>query len=301
MVALVALIIWRLSAFIVVPIFALFLVLDGVYLSAALQKVPEGGWFALVLAAILSSIFILWRWGKEKQWISEAKDRTIPSIFLDLSKATPKNHRDSQHTSNVAIDLVGSGGDILTIPGVGLFFDKVGGNGDHMPKVFTHFLRRFRSQPRVTVFFHLRPLNQPHVPRDEQFVITRVNSNLISSCYCVTLRHGYADHVLTPELSRQVIIELALFITRGAPEVKPDDVPPQIRGEMTVLQAAEQEQVLYIMGKQVIRIRKRDRRNPLRRAALEVFLWIRDISRRKLANLDIDPDSLVEVGFVKTI
>ena len=34
---------------------------------------------------------------------------------------------------------------------------------------------------------------------------------------------------------------------------------------------------------------------------LETLLWIRENSRTKLADLDIDADNLVEVGFVKHI
>jgi len=34
---------------------------------------------------------------------------------------------------------------------------------------------------------------------------------------------------------------------------------------------------------------------------LSAFLWIRENSRTKLADLDIDADQLIEVGFVKEI
>lgn len=39
----------------------------------------------------------------------------------------------------------------------------------------------------------------------------------------------------------------------------------------------------------------------LRFMILETFLWIRENSHTKLADLDIDADNLVEVGFVKQI
>ena len=82
MVTLVALIIWRINPIIVLFLFLVFGSLDGVYLSSALTKVPDGAWFTLVLACILSSVFILWRFGKEQQWKAEAEDRFQPSHLV---------------------------------------------------------------------------------------------------------------------------------------------------------------------------------------------------------------------------
>lgn len=268
-------------------------------MSAALQKVPAGGWFTLVLAFILSLIFTLWRWGKEKQWAAETQDRTVLMEVLDLSKRETLTERE--HIRNETQFVLSVGGDSISLsPGLGVFFDKVGSTGDKIPQVFTQFMRHFKSRPEVVVLFHMRPLSQPTVPDDERFIITRV-SDRIPSCYRITLRHGYADDVLTPDLGPLIVRELILFITKGAPEIAVHDMPPQATMEMETLHRGQEAQILYIMGKQVMRIRKRDRRNPLRRMALEVFLWIRENSRRKLADLNVDPECLVEVGFVKAI
>jgi KUP system potassium uptake protein len=80
MTALIALVVWKFHWIIVLIIWLPFVTLDGLYLSAALTKIPDGAWFTLLLAIILSSIFVLWRYGKEKQWNAERKGRT------DLSK-----------------------------------------------------------------------------------------------------------------------------------------------------------------------------------------------------------------------
>lgn len=59
---------------------------------------------------------------------------------------------------------------------------------------------------------------------------------------------------------------------------------------------------MYIMGKEVMKIRrKKTFKGWFRWLFLEVFLWIRENSRTKLADLNIDADKLVEVGFVKQI
>ena len=52
----------------------------------------------------------------------------------------------------------------------------------------------------------MRPLPVPTVPLNDRYIVTRVTE--ISSCYAVTLRHGYTDHVLHPDLARDVILEI---------------------------------------------------------------------------------------------
>lgn len=68
MIALVALVVWRLNWMLVLAVWLVFATLDGLFLTSALTKLPDGAWFTLLLAVILASTFALWRYGKEKQW-----------------------------------------------------------------------------------------------------------------------------------------------------------------------------------------------------------------------------------------
>ncbi|KAH7376757.1 potassium transporter-domain-containing protein [Plectosphaerella cucumerina] len=321
MVALIALLIWRIPSLVVLFFFLVFVSLDGAYMSSVMRKVPEGAWFTVVLAIILSSVFVLWRWGKERQWTAEAEDRIAPSQLLQLSPAS------SLATGQKTITFAGDKprpspkihhGDIATAPGVGIFFDKLdGGHDNSVPKVFAKFIQKFKARPEVVVFFHMRVLSLPYVPPSERYVITRVRE--MPSCYRLTLRHGYMDDVLTPNLGQKIMNQLMLFITRVSPPQGHEDADenvgdeawafdeqeliPEIREEITVLRQAKQTQVVYIMGKQVLRIGQGASRNPIarmaRRIGLEAFLWIRENSRAKLADLDVDYDNLIEVGFIK--
>jgi KUP system potassium uptake protein len=76
MVLIIAIIVWRLHPAIVLPVFLIFVTLDGLFLSASLAKVPEGAWFTLMLTAILSIIFFVWRYGKENQWRIESSEKS---------------------------------------------------------------------------------------------------------------------------------------------------------------------------------------------------------------------------------
>ena len=324
MVSLVAVVVWRLSPLLVVPIFLVFAALDGAFLSSALTKVPQGAWFTLLLACVLSVVFILWRFGKEQQWAAEADDRIPPSQLVTTND-------DGQTALTPAL-----GGDALSpIRGLALFFDKA---GELTPTVFIQFVRKFVAAPEVAVFFHLRPLPMPTVPAAERYAVT---ATTIPNCYRLVIRHGYADEVISEDLAGLVYEQIRAFVARGgerrgrsvqrrdAPEEKAsegdpssaDASPPNsptahvevdkagvvvgadeeddVGARLRFLDAAVARQSVYIVGKEQMRIRPASRL--ARKIALRAFLWLRENSRSKMAAMNIPTDQLVEVGFVKEV
>lgn len=307
MVSLVATIIWRLPLVVVLLFFLVFAALEGAYMSSSLRKVPDGAWFTLLLALILSSIFILWRWGKEQQWAAEAEDRVMPAQLLRLSpsSSTVAGDKDTKIPPQLSLTSTFGGGAVSTTSGLVIFFDKTDGGDEIIPKVFTQFILRFKARPEVIVFFHMRPLSVPTIPTEERFVITRATP-YIPSCFRLTLRHGYMDNVLTPDLGSIILEQLADFIRGGASDagLALTNLPPTVRDEIEALDCAKSSPPVYVLGKQVMRVRGQQgsrARWLIRVLTLESFLWIRENSRTKLADLDMDYNNLVEVGFVKEI
>lgn len=189
MVSLVALIIWRLPVLVVLLGFLVFGLLDGLYLSSALTKVPDGAWFTLVLAGILSSVFLLWRFGKENQWRAEAEDRIHPTHILMPSEGagtdgeSPKDGAGAPHSLRLTPAF--GGAVVSSIRGMGIFFDKTG-SVSSAPTVFVHFLQKFQAAPAVVVFFHIRTLPIPTVPLEDRFTITRAFPGSDASPRCNT-------------------------------------------------------------------------------------------------------------------
>lgn len=323
MVSLAALIVWRIK-----PIYVLFpwltiACLDGLYLSAALIKVPDGAWFTLTLAGVLASLFILWRFGKEQQWQAEAEDR-FPTTHL----VTKDKNGDLRLTEAF-------GGDTLSIvKGFGIFFDKA---GETTPQVFTQFVSKLVAAPEVIIFFHLRPLETPSVPPEHRYNVSRL---AIPNCYRLIVRHGYMDAVITPDLASLVCEQVRDFIIRSGaqmksaipPATKDRDVtfvpPPRaeenenavigqspesasdtekkreaaeetILADLSKLQAAYNHKVLYIIGKEEMRIKSGTK--VWRNILLKAFLWLRDNTRTKIAALGVPTDRIIEVGFVKEV
>ncbi|KAJ5374138.1 potassium transporter [Penicillium concentricum] len=264
MVTVVALIVWRLPVYLVLPVFLIFALWDGMFLSAALSKVPHGAWFTLMLAAILTCIFVLWRYGKEEQWKAEESDNT------PLSRTTVLRE-------NKLLLQNGSENSTLTpINGLGIFFDK-SGMSNNTPSVFLHFIQKFSAAPEVTVFLHLRPLSVPTIAPEERLIV----------------RHGYTDEIVTPDLGVLVhdLVRSYLTSQNNSKSLESD------KEKLDALDRAWNSQVIYIVGKEQLKVPAES--NILRRLFLWAFLWMRDASRTKVQHLNVETDRVVEVGFVK--
>ena len=358
MVTLAAMFVWRINPFYVAIPWLVIACLDGTYLSSALTKVPDGAWFTLTLASLLTGSFILWRFGKEQQWAAEAADRLPTSQFV--------KHRTKDNTLHLA-DRYG-GLSMSRIRGFGVFFDKA---GETTPIVFSQFAMKLIAAPEVMVFFHLRPLETPSVAPENRYTVSRLS---IPGCYRLVVRYGYLDEIISPNLASIIYDQVRDFIIRrgtergpmntlSTPDPHPDHqehsppaqahirhastaptlanssnveeilhVPhprqmypqpapeakdpatssssskkPQsvvqteeiVHSELSRLEEAYAHQVLYIIGKEQMKIKPGTGLG--RKVLLSVFLWVRENTRTKIANLRVPTERVVEVGFVKDV
>ena len=328
MVALVALIVWRLPLIVVITCYVIFAALDGLYLSSSATKVPDGAWFTLVLAFVLSSIFILWRFGKEQQWHAEASDRFPLAHMLTSQDEMTKDLQSLCFTAQFGGSLISS------INGMGIFFDKAGARST-TPTVFIHFLQKFHATCEVAIFFHLRPLPVASVPPEERYSVKRcfISSSgekklPTQSWFRLIVRHGYTDEVITPDLGMLVFDQVRNFIIRESAAEKAaktvhvscqdqssdayttdsaqrkDPIRPSLEQlhvseKLADLQRAYESQVVYVVGKEQMRVTEG---TPLfRRVVLNAFLWLRDNTRSKVQALNLAVDKLIEIGFVKEV
>ncbi|SMR45311.1 unnamed protein product [Zymoseptoria tritici ST99CH_3D1] len=296
LVVLVAIVVWQFHPALVFAVWLPFLALGGLFLGAALTKVPDGAWFTLILAGVLVVFFTLWRFGKEKQWECESKDQ------VDLRDVV----ETGRYTTHQFLATKYGGYELTPMDGFGIFFDKFGGTTT--PRVYIQWLLKFRAQLDVVVLMHIRSLSIPHVGSDEQFEVNRTS---IKNVYHVTLRHGYNDHVVTADLARMVYEEVRRTMLQGmtrrvfssapAPETHPgtDISDLSISSWLRQIDVAYASQSLYVVGKQQMRI------DPqycvVKRLALQVFLWIRQHSRSKIEKLAVPVQDLVEIGWIGKI
>ena len=289
--------------------------MDGSFLSSALTKVPDGAWFTLTLAIVLGMIFMLWRFGKEQQWFAEAEDRFPTSHFVRKS------------VDGLQLTERFDGTPLSSINGFGVFFDKA---GETTPIVFSQFAIKLTAMPEVTVFFHLRPLETPSVPASERHTVSRLS---IPHTYRLVVRYGYNDEVVTPNLASVIYEQIRLYIlseqtsnskvlndngnespssSTEAEDLHPSDEktlqPLQIRAQhqnplhsesLSRLDRAFSYKVMYVVGKEQMKIKKTT--GYVRRLLLVLFLWVKENTRTKMANLNVPTEKVIEVGFLKEI
>ncbi|KAF2129243.1 potassium transporter [Dothidotthia symphoricarpi CBS 119687] len=334
LVTLVAILVWRVKPYYVFLPWLIIASFDGTFLTSALTKAPDGAWFTIVLACLLACIFILWRFGKEQQWLTEAKDRFPTTHFI-------KTNGDG---SMQLTDAFG-GRSLASTQGFGVFFDKV---GETTPIVFSQFIRKLSTVPEVIVFFHLRPIETPSVPLGERYHVTRL---AIPNCYRLVVRHGYMDEVITPDLaaliyekvrhhvvsrdmsknqpsstttsrklSRDLLDREHTHTVDKASTVKdaaegevqnlslssrsrqnPTQPPYAVKtyARLQALERAFKHEVLYIIGKEQMKIKSGT--NMWRTVLLKTFLFLRDNTRAKIGSLSVPMDKVIEVGFVKEV
>ncbi|KAK7733672.1 hypothetical protein SLS53_008139 [Cytospora paraplurivora] len=374
MVTLVALIVWRVRPYLVVLPWLFFACVDGLYLSSALNKVPDGAWFTLTVSGILTALFLLWRFGKESQWKAEAEDRFRLNSLVTREEREGDNDTNNDDKGGGQLRLTARwGGDRLSrVRGLGIFFDKT---GVMTPPVFTQFASKFCATMDVTVFFHLHPVEAPTVPDGERYSVSKFTT--IPGCYRLVVRHGFMDEVISPDLAALVYEKVRAFVIRQADrgeQIRREEEagdgdsqgthrsgienvegvvaapiaseatctpgstsgnstgadyntnistatatvttgPPRERhisekqpielrnnavaAELARLDRAYAAKIMYVVGKGQMKIREG---TPVfRKVVLGTFLWIRDNTRAKVANLRLAMERVVEVGFVKEI
>ena len=74
--------------------------------------------------------------------------------------------------------------------------------------------------------------------------------------------------------------------------------------EVAMLENAYRHKVLFILGKEELKIAPIEGRNPvklLRMVLLGMYLYVRDNTRSRMANLTLPIDKVIEVGFFKEL
>ena len=341
MVSLAAMFVWRIKPYWVFLPWLTIACLDGVYLSSALTKVPDGAWFTLTLSSILAAFFILWRFGKEQQWKAETADRFPTTHFVK-----------KQADGTVQLTPQYGGGTVSAVKGFGIFFDK---DGTTIPPVFSQFLIKLVAAPQVMVLFHLRPLETPSVPVEDRY---NVSALALPNCYRLVVRHGYSDVVVNLDLASVIHEQIQNFIIRES------ESRPTMNGVMGHEQTEDKEKADPTIAttlatdidntnldttktpsndatKEHVTFRTPSSKNPdkippqvpssalaklaeaynhqtlyiigksqltvsptsgvFRKALLHAFLWLRENTRTKIASLKVPMDRVFEVGFVKEI
>lgn len=141
-----------------------FLLVDIVLFSANTLKILHGGWFPLVLAALIVTIMLTWRDGRERVY-ENLKKHLIPlDEFLQSLFVSPP----------------------ARVEGTAIFFRA---EGDGVPHAMLHNLLHNKVLHERTVFLTVFNADIPFIPDSERVKV----QSLGHDCYQLNVHYGFKD------------------------------------------------------------------------------------------------------------
>ncbi len=172
---------------------AFFVAIDLVFLAANGLKIADGGWFPLVLGALLMLLMLVWRTGRDMMTEHQQQHLiALPAFMESLFASAP-----------------------LRVPGTAVFFRA---EGDGVPHALLHNLLHNKVLHQETIFLTVYNTDVPSVPEAERIVLTRLGHD----CSQLDVRYGFKNErniVAAMELAAQQglafnMMETSFFIAR---------------------------------------------------------------------------------------
>ena len=160
--------VWRWKLWLALPALAVFFLVDGAYFAANITKVPDGGWFPLLIGAIAFTLLTTWARGRKlmRERMSEV---ALPiSIFA-------KSARNSA----------------TRVPGTAIFMAS---SSDGVPSALLHNIKHNKVLHERVVILTVLIADEPYVDPEERFEIHSVGDGL----FRVILHYGFKEETDVP-------------------------------------------------------------------------------------------------------
>ncbi|GFS34395.1 K+ uptake transporter 3 [Actinidia rufa] len=191
--ALVLVFVWQRSILVAAAFLLVFGFIEGVYLSSAFMKVPQGGWVSLVLSFIFMVIMYVWHYGTRKKYNFDLHNKVPLRWLLGLGPSLG----------------------IVRVPGIGLVYSEL---ATGVPAIFSHFVTNLPAFHTLLVFVCVKSVPVPYVSPEERFLIGRICPRPYRMYRCI-IRYGYKDIQRDDgDFENQLIQSIAEFIQMEAVE-----------------------------------------------------------------------------------
>ncbi|KAH9791526.1 Potassium transporter 4 [Citrus sinensis] len=208
--ALIIIFVWYKSIFLAGAFLLFFLAIEGVYLSAAFIKVPQGGWVPLVLSSVFMVVMYIWHYGTRKKYNFDLHNKVSLRWLLGLGPSLG----------------------IVRVPGIGLIYSEL---ATGVPAIFSHFVTNLPAFHKVLVFVCVKSVPVPYVSPEERFLIGRVCPRPYRMYRCI-VRYGYKDVQRDDgDFENQLIQSIAEFIQMEAEEPQFSSSESSLDGRMAVI------------------------------------------------------------------
>ncbi|XP_052186691.1 potassium transporter 26-like [Diospyros lotus] len=165
--ALVMLVIWDSNFLLICLFFVPCILLEAVYMTSLLNKIPQGGWVPFAISAFFLVIMLSWTYGRTKKSIYEG-ERKISLPELSQMVSDPR---------------------LFRTPGICFFCtDLVNG----IPPIIRRYIEHTGSVREILVIITVRTLPVKTVLPEERLVMGRLG---IEGVYRCLVQYGYKDPV----------------------------------------------------------------------------------------------------------
>nr|WP_222950521.1 potassium transporter Kup [Sphingomonas sp. JC676] len=175
-----------------IPLLALFFTVDLAYFAANLTKVPDGGWFPLLVGLVIFTLLTTWSKGR-KLMIARLRESAMPiKIFID-SAATSATR----------------------VPGTAVFMTST---PDGVPHALLHNLKHNKVLHERVVLLTVKIADVPYVPEEKRLKL----EDLGRGFHRMVLYYGFMQEADVPAALKQVsgcgaefkMMETSFFLAR---------------------------------------------------------------------------------------
>jgi len=161
---------WNLPLWLCLGATGFFFAIDVLLFSASTLKLFHGGWFPLLLGAVLFTVMLTWKRGRELVFENLQKHAIPLEEFLASLFVAPPTR----------------------VYGTAIFLR---GESDGVPHALLHNLSHNKVLHERVVFFTVHVIEEPYVPEAEQVKVT----DLGHQCYQLNVYYGFKDE---PDIPR---------------------------------------------------------------------------------------------------
>jgi KUP system potassium uptake protein len=191
---LVMIFIWHTNLAVALLFLFFFGLIEAVYLSSTLVKIPQGAWIPLIPSFIFMFIMYVWHYGTRRKYLYDLQNKVSMKWILGLGPSLG----------------------IVRIPGIGLIYTEL---VTGVPSIFSHFVTNVPAFHQVLVFVCVKSSLIPHVPQDERYLIGRIGPRNYHMFRCI-VRYGYKDIKKDEEnFEDQLVLCIAKFIEMEAEDL----------------------------------------------------------------------------------
>ena len=160
--------VWRWNRLLAIGATALFLIVDGAYFASNITKIPDGGWFPLLVAAI--SFTVLTTWAKGRQLMRERLSEAALPLPVFIKSAAPSVHR---------------------VRGTSVFLST---SADVVPAALLHNLKHNQVLHQRVLILNVKVEEVPHVSEEKRVEVHDAGEGF----YRVILHYGFMEEVDIP-------------------------------------------------------------------------------------------------------